>query len=115
VLKHAEVLPAQPKQRRAKELGVSAYVVVRVGMERLSVLVVPMLFGLVLAFEVDQLWIPVCFLAGNKVASLQDEDLLSRWRKAVGQRTAAGAAANPLQKSRLRICLSPFLSGRRHA
>src|SRR3974390_3389151 len=93
-MKCAEDLPAKAKQPCAIEFGVSADVGIRVGMERLSILVVPMLFGLVLAFEVDKLRIPVCFLAGNEVASLQDEDLLVRRRKAIGQRAAAGAAAN---------------------
>src|SRR5215467_6313898 len=49
----SEVFPAQAEQGRAVELRVSADVIIRMRMERLSVLVVPLFFGLIFAFDVD--------------------------------------------------------------
>src|SRR5215471_3639866 len=66
VLECTEILPAQAKQRSAVELGIAADVVVRVRMQRFPILVVPVLFGLVLAFEVDEPWIPVRLFTRHK-------------------------------------------------
>ena len=49
----AEVTFAQPEQRRSIKFRVAAHVVVRVRMQRLAVLVVPHLFGVVLRLDVD--------------------------------------------------------------
>ena len=59
----AEVLLAQPEQRRAVELGVAADVVVGVRVELLAVPIAPDLLGLVLALDVDGLRVPVVLLA----------------------------------------------------
>src|SRR5215470_10338279 len=60
----SEVFLTQAEQGRA--------VILRVRMERLSVLVAPLLFGLILAFDVDGARIPVGLFATNVIAALQD-------------------------------------------
>src|SRR5215472_16477187 len=73
----SEVFPAQAEQGRAVELRVSSYVVVCVRVESLSVLVAPLLFGLILAFDVDGARIPVGLFPTNVIAALQDQDTLT--------------------------------------
>src|SRR6185503_12116210 len=94
MLQDAEILPAKAEERCAIEFRVAANIVVSVRMERLAFLVVPVFFGLVLAFEVDHRRIPVCFLARNKVAALQNQNPFSRRGKPICQRASSGAAAN---------------------
>src|SRR5262245_29245032 len=59
----SEVFPAQAEQCRAVELRVSPDVIIRVRMERLSVLIAPLFFGLIPAFDVDGARIPVGLFA----------------------------------------------------
>src|SRR5215467_12246243 len=68
----SKVFPAQAEQGRAIELRVSADVVIRVWMERLSILVPPLLFGLVLTFHIDGARVPIGLFATNVIAALQD-------------------------------------------
>ena len=70
----AEVLFAQPEERGAVELGVSADVVVGVRMERLAVLVVPHVFGVIFRLDVDGARAPVVLLAPDVVAPLEQEN-----------------------------------------
>src|SRR5713101_302664 len=69
-----EILSAQAEQRRAVEFGISAHVVIRVRMERLSIFVAPFFFRLILAFHIDRARIPVGLLVGNIVAAFQNEN-----------------------------------------
>src|SRR5215472_4479572 len=73
----SEVFPAQAEQGRAVELRVSPDIVIRVRMERLSVLIAPLLFGLILAFDVDGARIPVGLFATYVIAALQDQNTLT--------------------------------------
>jgi hypothetical protein len=57
--------------------------------ERLAVLVVPGLFGVVLGFQVDGARAPVVLFAGYIISALQQQDALAGWGKAVSQRAAA--------------------------
>src|SRR5215472_4191315 len=68
----SEVFPAQAEQSRAVKLGVSADVVVCVRVERLSVPVPPLFFGLVFPLDVDGARIPVGLFAANVITALQD-------------------------------------------
>ena len=61
----AEVLLAQTEERRAVELGVAADVIVGVRMQLLAVAVVPVLLGLVLAFDVDACVLQLSFSRGT--------------------------------------------------
>src|SRR4029434_5763371 len=70
----AEIFPSQPEQRRAVEFSVSANVIIRVRMERFSILVAPFFFRLILASHIDRARIPVGLLAGNIVAAFQNEN-----------------------------------------
>ena len=66
----AEIPIAQSEQRGAVELGVAAHIVVGVRMQRLAVLVGPLLPGVVLGVEHDGFRAPVVLLAGNESAAL---------------------------------------------
>src|ERR1041385_593248 len=90
----AKIALAQPEQRGAVELRVAPDVVVRVGVEFLSVLVPPLFLRAVAALEHDGLRIPVLLLAGNVVAALEQQDALARGSKPVRQRAAARAGAD---------------------
>src|SRR5437764_13151074 len=90
----AEVALAQPEQRGAVELRVAPDVVVRVGVEFLSILVPPLFLRAVAALEHDGLGVPVLFLAGNVTPSLEQQDALAGGGEPVGQRAAPRAGAD---------------------
>src|SRR6266702_8423022 len=94
MMQQAEVFSAETKQRSAVELRVPAHIVVRVRMKRLSLRVVPVLLRLVLSFEVHQRWIPVGFLARNKVTTFKNKDSFSRGRKPVGESAPSSSASD---------------------
>src|SRR6266496_521017 len=85
----AKVFLAESEQRRAVKLCVPANVVVGVGMEVLAVFVDPRLFGVVVAFDIDDLRVPIRFFARNIVAALEDEDSFPRGRQVISERAAA--------------------------
>src|SRR5215469_14482153 len=74
VLDFSKVFPAQTEQGRAVELRVSTDVVIRVRMERLTVLVAPLLLGLILALDIDGARIPISLFPPNVVAPFEDQD-----------------------------------------
>ena len=86
VLQLAEVLLAQPVERRAVELRRAADEVVDLRLERLAVLVVPGVRRDVAVVDEDVLREPVLRLARQPVAALEQEDALARgarWRASV--------------------------------
>jgi hypothetical protein len=89
-----EVLGSQPEQRRAVELRVAADVVVHLGRELVAVLVVPELRSAVLALHEHGAGLPVVPLAGQVVAAFEQQNPLPVRREPVGQRAAAGPAAD---------------------
>ena len=90
----AEILPAQPEQRRAVHLGVAADVVMYPGMERRAVAVVPGLLGLVLRLNEYRGRIPVLPLARQIIAALQQQDALARRGEPVSQRATSRTTAD---------------------
>ena len=90
----AEVLAAEPEQRRAVELGVAAHEVVLAGLEFLAVPVAPVLRVVVAALQHDRAGLPVLPLARRVVAALEEQDLLPRRRERVGESPSAGAGAD---------------------
>src|SRR5215475_12246790 len=63
-------------------------------MQVLAVFIEPGLLSVVVRVHIDDLWIPVRFLAGNVVAALKDKDALPGWSQVVGERSTASAGAN---------------------
>src|SRR5215470_7138331 len=94
VAEFAEVFLAQAEKCRAIELGIAADVIVRVRMEVLAVFVEPGFLGVVVGVDVYNLGVPVCLLARNVVAPLEDQDSLSRWSQVIGERSAACAGSD---------------------
>jgi hypothetical protein len=90
----AEVLLAEAKQSSAAELGVPAYVVVRVWVQLVAALVVPDLFGVILRLEVDRARGPVSFLTRNIAAEFKHQDAFGGGGQLVGERPTAGAGAD---------------------
>src|SRR5581483_6159642 len=90
----AEVFTTEPKQRGAVKLGISADIVIRMRMKLASVAIVPNLFGVVFRLEIHRRGAPVIFLAGNVVASLEDENLFSGRGELRGESPASGARAD---------------------
>jgi hypothetical protein len=80
----AEVLAAQPEERRAEELRVAADRVVRVWVEVLAVPVLPDVLRLVTTLQVHRLRAPVLLLAPHVLAALE-----SRMRLPEGARRCA--------------------------
>src|SRR5207249_5950616 len=74
----AEIFFPQAEQRRSIELRVPTNVIVRVRMEVFAILVEPRLLSVVVAFYVDQLRVPVGFLARHVIAALKDKNSLAR-------------------------------------
>jgi hypothetical protein len=94
VLELAEVLFAEPEERRTVELGVAADEVIGVGVQRLSVPVAPLLLGVVAALDVDRPGAPVLLFPGDVIAALEQQHPLSRRRQPMGQSSAARAGAD---------------------
>jgi hypothetical protein len=90
----AEILLAEPEQSRAVEFRVAADVVVRVRVQGLACAVVPGLFGVVLALDVDGARLPVVALARDVPPALQQQNPLARGREAVRESAAARAGAD---------------------
>src|SRR5207253_10712454 len=60
----------------------------------LAVVIAPFLLGLVAAFNINHVRIPIRFFARHVIAALEQQDLLAGGRELVCQRPAAGAGAN---------------------
>src|SRR5262249_25375091 len=63
-------------------------------MEFLAIFVEPVLFGVVVGVDVDDLGVPVRLLAGDEVATLEDENAFPGRCQVIGKRPTAGASAN---------------------
>ena len=84
--KLAEVLPAEPIESGAVELGRAADEVVDLGLERLPLRVVPRVGRDVAVLDEDALREPVLQLAREPAPALEQEDALARgarWRASV--------------------------------
>src|SRR5712692_5147492 len=90
----AEILVAQPEQRCAIELRVSAYVVVRVRMQRLAIAVAPLFTRVVLRVLDDGARAPVVLLPRYKTAAFENQDPLACGCELIGERAAARACAD---------------------
>ena len=90
----AEILLAQPIERRAEHLGRAADEIVHLRLERPAVSVVPGLGRYVAVLHEHGRRIPVLRLALEPVAALENQDALSRGRELSGKRAAARAAAD---------------------
>jgi hypothetical protein len=73
----SKVLLPQSEQSGSIKLGVAANVVIRVRMELSTLPVAPDFLGLILAFGIDSLGIPVVLLTLDVVAALQQQNALS--------------------------------------
>ena len=92
VMQLAEVLRAQPVQRRAVELGGAADEVVDLRLEALAVRIQPRVRRDVAAVDEHVAGAPVLRLAPEPVAALEQQDALSRGGEALDERAAAGPA-----------------------
>src|SRR5271166_2896198 len=63
-------------------------------LEFLAILIKPGFFGVVVGVDVDDLRIPVCFLARNVVAALKDQYSLSGRRQVIGERSTTRAGSD---------------------
>src|SRR5258707_5176331 len=90
----AEVGWPQPVEGGTVHLRRAAYEVVHLRLERIAVGVVPGVGGYGPAVDEDGVRVPVRELARQEVAALEEQDLLSRPREGVGERSAAGTAAH---------------------
>src|ERR1051325_9673647 len=90
----AEVFFAQTKESSAVKLSVATDEIIRVRMQLLAVTVAPRLFGVVSRLEVYGARAPVVLFTRNVIAALEQQNLLARGRKFVGQRAAARARAD---------------------
>src|SRR5207302_9606897 len=88
VAQFAEIFFAQTEQSSTVKLCVAAHIVVGVGVQILAVLIEPGLLGVVVGVHVDDLRVPIRFLAGNVVATLKNQDPFSRWCQVVGEGSA---------------------------
>ena len=90
----AEIPLAQPQEDGAVELRIAPDVVVDARMERLAVLVVPSLPGLVLVVDEHGLAVPVVLLARQVAAPFQQQDSLAGRGQLVSKRATASAGAD---------------------
>jgi hypothetical protein len=89
----AEVLLAEPIERRAVELRRPADVVVHAGLERCAVPVVPRVLRDVAVVDEHRLREPVLELSRQPAAALE-EDALAGGGEVAGERPASGARAD---------------------
>src|SRR6185369_12013997 len=106
MMKLLEVSLAQTKQSRAVEFSIAAYIVICVWVKLPAVLVAPLFFRLILAFEVDSFRAPVVLLSRHIVAALEDKNALARWSQLVGKRSAACARPDNYHVEVVCVCHS---------
>ena len=94
VLDLAEVLGAQPVERRPVQLGRAADKVVHLWFEGLVLGVIPGVLRLVAPIDEYVLGPPVLRLAGEEVAALQQQDLLAGRSEPIHQSPATGPTAD---------------------
>ena len=94
VLDLTEIFFAKPEERRAIELGIPTHVIVRVGMERLPVLVLPHFFRVVLRVDVDGPRAPVVLFATDVVTAFEQQDPFARRSEMIGEGSAARACTD---------------------
>src|SRR5271157_4752464 len=94
VAQFAEIFLAQPEQSSTVKLGVAADVVIGMRMEFLAILVEPRLFRAVVGVDVDDLRIPVRFLAGNVVTALKNQDALTGRSQVISDRSTTRAGSD---------------------
>src|SRR5690349_18180280 len=94
VAQFAEIFFAQAEQRGAVKLGVAADVVVGVGMQIFAVFIKPGFFGVVVGVHVHELRIPVRLFARNVVATLENENPLSRRSQVIGEGSTTRAGSD---------------------
>ena len=90
----SKVFLAQPHERGAVELRISAHEVVRAGMKFLPVRVVPRFFDVVLPLGDDGARIPVVLLARRVVAAFDQQDTLACGSQGIGEGPASGSRPN---------------------
>lgn len=89
-----KVVFAQPKQRRAVELGVAADPEVGERIDALAGPVQPLLARAVAAAHHDFILLPVFRLAREKFPAFEQQDTLAGLRQALRERAAPGAGAH---------------------
>src|SRR6516225_4875423 len=77
----SKVFLAQPEQRGAVELSVSAHVVIGVGMEVLAVTILPLFLRLIFPLKINGSGAPVVFLTRDVITPFEQQNLLSGWRE----------------------------------
>ena len=90
----AKILATQAEQRRSIEFCVSSHVVVRVGMQRFTVLIAPLFPGLVFRFNIHSVRVPIRLFATHVAAAFENQDFLAGWSQRIGQSAASGARAD---------------------
>ena len=94
MLDDAKVFGAHTEHRRAIYLGLAAHEIRLLRVERLAVLILPGLLGVVAVVQKDSGCIPVELLLRHERAALQDKDLLAGLGQVEGQRSATRPGAN---------------------
>jgi len=85
MLDDTKVFGAHAKHRRAVHLGLAAHEIRLLRVERLAVLILPGLLGVVAVVQEDSGCIPVELLLRHERAALQDENVLARLGEVQGQ------------------------------
>jgi hypothetical protein len=85
VVKLAEILRAEPIERRSVELRRAAHEVVDLRLERPALLVVPGVLRDVAVFDEDVLREPILGLAREPVSALEQKNLLAGRREMAGE------------------------------
>src|SRR5258708_40290834 len=94
MLKVAEILSAQPIKGRTIHLGGAPHEIVDTGLKGLAVLVLPDVSGDVAILDNHLFGTPILGLSRQPVAAFEQQDVLSQGSQMIGQRPAAGAAAD---------------------
>jgi hypothetical protein len=78
MLDDPKVLGAHAKHRRSIDLGLASHEIGLLRVERLAVLILPGLFGVIAVVQKDSGSVPVELLLRHERAALQDENVLAR-------------------------------------
>jgi len=94
VVDDAEVLCAKAEHGGTVDLGLASDIVSLLRVERLALLILPDLFGVVAIFEEDGGGIPVELFLREKRAAFKDEDVFACTGEMEGERAASGSSAD---------------------
>src|SRR5262245_61742244 len=94
MLQFAEIFLSQAKQGGSIKFRVLTHVVIGMRMQVFAIFIQPSFFGVVMAVDIHNLWVPVALFTRNKSSALQNQKSFTGWSQVVGQGSSTRAGSD---------------------